>query len=451
MSAARMIRAIVIGPCLALAVMAAGRGGAWAQDQPPAASTPAPVTLAPEQWREDLRVLIETIATSHRNAFFATPRKVFDAAAADLNERIPHLTPHEIAVGFMQIAAMLHDGHTLAAGDSGRVGFRQYPLGFHWFSDGIYVIASPIDHASLRGMKVLAIGNMPIEEAIERVSTVFPHENQSQLRQGAVRYLVVAEVLHATGVLPGADRAAFVLRDAAGAESSIEFEARAAADLPKIDLIEVPDLPLPALGYRRFLGQRRPQFHWFEAVPDLRLLYVRYDRCADDAAAGRTVSAFAVELLEYIDGHATGIDRLVIDLRRNGGGNSALARPLIQGLRARESVNRRGRLFVLIGRGTFSSAQLNAHELRRDTEAILVGEPTGQKPNAYGEVKSFTLPHSRIRAQYSTKHFHTDDADPPSMMPDVAVEVSYADFAAGRDPVMEAVIAHQAEAANPEH
>lgn len=131
----------------------------------------------------------------------------------------------------------------------------------------------------------------------------------------------------------------------------------------------------------------------------------------------------------------------MIDLRRNGGGDSALLGPLIDGIRQRPAINRRGRLFVLIGRATYSSAQLNAHEFRKRTQAILVGEPTGQRPNAYGEVRTFRLPHSGMEVQYSTKYFRTDDADPPSMMPDIEVALSYEDYAAGRDAVMEVVLA----------
>ena len=44
---------------------------------------------------------------------------------------------------------------------------------------------------------------------------------------------------------------------------------------------------------------------------------------------------------------------------------------------------------LLIGRATFSSAQMNAQQFRDRTKAILVGEPTGQKPNHFGEIKNF--------------------------------------------------------------
>ena len=42
--------------------------------------------------------------------------------------------------------------------------------------------------------------------------------------------------------------------------------------------------------------------------------------------------------------------------------------------------------------------------------------------------------------QYSTQYFETDPSDPPSMMPDVILEVSSADYFAGRDPVLDAAM-----------
>jgi hypothetical protein len=80
---------------------------------------------------------------------------------------------------------------------------------------------------------------------------------------------------------------------------------------------------------------------------------------------------------------------------------------------------------------------LNALRLKKETKAILVGEPTGQRPNAYGEVRTMTLPHSKLLVLYSTKFFKTMNDDPPSLAPDVPIERSSWDYVSGRDPVLE--------------
>jgi Peptidase family S41 len=83
---------------------------------------------------------------------------------------------------------------------------------------------------------------------------------------------------------------------------------------------------------------------------------------------------------------------------------SARSISLISAIQATPSLNRADVFYVLIGRRTFSSAMMNALQLREQTNATLVGEPTGGTPNSYGEVLSFRLPFSNLVIGYSTKY-----------------------------------------------
>jgi hypothetical protein len=80
--------------------------------------------------------------------------------------------------------------------------------------------------------------------------------------------------------------------------------------------------------------------------------------------------------------------------------------------------------------------------MRRETEAILVGEPTGGKPNAPGDVLTFSLARSGLEVVYSTKLWRITEGDPPWIAPDITVQLSSTDFFSGRDPVLEAVLAY---------
>jgi C-terminal processing protease CtpA/Prc len=181
------------------------------------------------------------------------------------------------------------------------------------------------------------------------------------------------------------------------------------------------------------------QYYWYEYLPDSKTLYLHYRRCAD--MPSQPFNRFTAALLMFMDKNP--VERIVIDLRLNGGGNSTILDTFIKALSRRRDVNQTGRLFALIGRGTFSSACLNALRLKRETKAILVGEPTGQRPNSYGEVKSMTLPYSKLRVQYSTRYFKTVEGDPPALAPDIQVELSSSDYVSGRDPVLERALSYR--------
>lgn len=68
---------------------------------------------------------------------------------------------------------------------------------------------------------------------------------------------------------------------------------------------------------------------------------------------------------------------------------------------------------------------------------IFIGEETSGKPNHFGEVKSFQLPNSGIRVNYSTKYFKRTDENVSTIRPDIKLEPGFSDFVSGIDPAYE--------------
>src|SRR5687767_15070890 len=110
----------------------------------------------------------------------------------------------------------------------------------------------------------------------------------------------------------------------------------------------------------------------------------------------------------------------------------------------RSAINQKGRLFVVVGRATFSAAMVNAIDFRKQTNAILVGEPIGERPNSYSENDEMTLPNSRLVVSYSTRYYQFVDEDVPAVLPDERIDPSWADFRAGRDAVMDWILSRPA-------
>jgi len=66
-------------------------------------------------------------------------------------------------------------------------------------------------------------------------------------------------------------------------------------------------------------------------------------------------------------------------------------------------------------------------DFRNDRHAILVGEPTGNKPIIMGSSRTLSC-ELRLMVHYSTKLPVTPDADPPTVEPDILAPASLADF-----------------------
>ena len=85
----------------------------------------------------------------------------------------------------------------------------------------------------------------------------------------------------------------------------------------------------------------------------------------------------------------------------------------------------------------------NAIDFRKQTNAILVGEPIGERPNSYSENDEMTLPNSRIVVSYSTRYYQFLDEDVAAVMPDVRIDPSWPEWMAGRDSVLNWIVSQK--------
>ena len=59
----------------------------------------------------------------------------------------------------------------------------------------------------------------------------------------------------------------------------------------------------------------------------------------------------------------------------------------------------------------------------------MIGEPSGGKPNCYGEILRFNLPNSKFSVSYSTKYYKLiDDDNVDALYPDKMVEETIEDY-----------------------
>ncbi len=138
--------------------------------------------------------------------------------------------------------------------------------------------------------------------------------------------------------------------------------------------------------------------------------------------------------------------RLVLDLRDNHGGDYTLAREhLVYPIGRLRTVNRPGGLYVLIGRSTFSAAMVTATDFRRETEAVLVGEPTGARPVGYQELGIFDLPRSGLRVHCATRRYRFADSDVPAVFPDHHIEPDWKTERCGNDATLDWCLAPPTE------
>lgn len=391
---------------------------------------PFPARTKTGRMRQDLNYMVDNLARLHIDAFHSISKDAFLAAADKLDHDIDSLTDQQFAVRMKQLVVMIGDGHTTVI-DSVLFN-RTLPLLFGQFSDGVFVVAASTEYADLIGTELIAVNDTGIEYVTPKIATVVSRDSEYSLYGDLAPLIAFPDLLTGLGLTADPNTVNFSFRNRDGKTILRQVEAMATKDSNKW----VFNPKANATIHHRH-ADRPYSYEW---LPETRALYIAYNQCVNDKQ--RPFAQFAREVLNVIDDRKP--RAVAIDLRHNGGGNSSILKPLIQGLSERETINHSDRLFVLIGPNTFSSAMLNAWQLKVATHATLVGMPTGGKPNSYGELKSFVLPNSKWRVYYCTKYFNVDPEDRPAIMPDVKIEPTSADYFSGIDPVMDYVLSQAA-------
>jgi hypothetical protein len=372
------------------------------------------------RWHADLAFFSHELGSRHRNAFHSLPRFRFDSLVGALDHRLNSLNGDQVYVAMDRIANLIGDGHTFIAlpGDAPRFPFviRRFGADYR-----VIAVAGGLNDRML-GARLLEIQNQPVSFVMQRLRTLTPVDESLSLRQArAEGFLSIGLMLHGLGLIPTRESVTLTLADDAGQrfQSAAHAVAMAVADtLPWTQVFDSAPLYLQHPG----------ESFWFQYLPKTRTVYCNF-RGYD------SLPARATGLLALIERMSP--ERLIIDLRENGGGDYTLGlQYLIEPIAHLSRLNRRGHLFVAIGVNTFSAAMANAAQFRRRTAAILVGETIGERPNGFQEARDMRLPNSHLRVQYSTRYYRFVGRGPNILQPDQEIVPTWADYRAGRDPVL---------------
>jgi tetratricopeptide (TPR) repeat protein len=384
-------------------------------------------------WRYDLDYLLAEIQRLNATYSRQPLPKAVRQAADRLRERIPTLSDVQIALEMQRLLALLGCSHnSLLPVPGGRVSFSFLPLTFFIFPDGLYLIDGDGDAKRLVGARVIRFDETEAVEAIRAVSAVARRENDMEALWLAPLYLAMPQLLHALGLTKEPDKVRLTVRRGAGEEEVI---ISAGKPRPPRKLIpsQLPGAP-PAPLYL----EKAADAYWFKHLPDKQAVYVQLNQVVDKD--GEPLAAFARRLRQFLDEHK--IQMLVVDLRHNNGGNTYLYGELVRTIVHFDASDENRKLFVIIGRNTYSAAVNFVVDLERFTRAVFVGEPTGGKPNTHGDESPTILPYSGLRFLLSCVYWQLSSPRDSRLWipPSIPVPLSAQDYFANRDPALELVL-----------
>lgn len=390
-----------------------------------------------KKWRKDLKALVKGLRKRHPNPFHGIPEAEFMAAVAGLDARIPTLTDSQITREFIGLVALIsrngRDGHTEYVPSTMHI--HLLPLQFYTFSDGLFIIDAREPYSELIGRQVIAIGDHSIEDVAETLTPYIAKDNDATVRWHMPTLLIVPEFLESFGFITD-ERVQLRLQDQSGEQETFVISS---VTIPEyMAWREFPAIKLPQTHDELYLSDSYNPF-WFTLLEDSSLLYVRYNQIARKNDENVKLALLVKRIKQVLS--AGVVQRLVIDLRQNNGGDSNTYGPLLAAIRENATINQQGKLFAIINQGVFSAASNFVTDLERQTNVLFVGEQTGGSPNHYGDSVQVKLPNFGGTLFVSTVYHERSDASDPrlSVEPDIAVELSSSDYFAGRDAAMEAI------------
>jgi len=419
----------LVSAALAATLLLAGGCAA----DPPAPDSPSGTPAA--RAAADLDLLLDRLETIHPEPFHGIPREEWVSELGDLQERLPELTQEESVVEVMRLVALLsregRDGHQFALPQEGHEA-PMLPVRLYFFEDDgrdeLVVTDAMPPYDDLVGGTVTALGGVPVEELLAMTEPLVPRDGPVTVRSFQPQYVLRTEVLRGLGLMTGDTVPVTVEQDGSESEHDLapvpfdEHDAWAGW-LGVIRLPERADTRY-VRDYEEILTWERLGSALYVRLTEIR---VRPEPPLERAARDRA------------------LDRLVLDLRQNPGGDNTNNPAMVDLLSEFQQRHPGAPVVVITDRVTFSAASNLTTDLERLVDPVFVGEPMGGGLNFWDDVTWVHLDRLPVPMQVgvSTRYWQqAADPDDPRLTiePDLPVTVEAADYFAGRDPTLDAAL-----------
>jgi len=395
--------------------------------------------LDPLDLKKDLDYLVAELEARHANLYHSISEDDFKDSLVSLEKDLSNLNRMEFIVRLSRLTALIGDGHTGLFLPWGRgFNFRIIPVQFHHEKGSYFVISASSKHKALIGKEVVQIGGADIKNITKAILPMLPKDNKYAGPSFAGTYMRLFELMQHLGYAnPENEEIILTLSDGMGNVEDISVKPiNSDNDITWEYISQKEDLPL-------YLKKKDEQY-WFEYLPESKSVYLQFNSAdISEGDAEQRFKEFTDSLVSYID--RNNVDRLIIDLRWNSGGSFVRTRYLLWAAIRSEKINQPGKLFTIIGPGTFSAATALATELDMHTQTIFVGEPTGGKPNSFGDMGRFMLPNNDFQVWYSRWEMHQSlrDDHRPAIYPELKAPLTHADYVNNTDPALEVILNYE--------
>ena len=359
--------------------------------------------------------------------------------------------------------ALADNGHSNISDQPLQRQFNSIGAKLYWFADGLYVVRASEAHSNLVGSRVTAIEGRPVNKV---VSTLRQYRGgpDSWRRLAMPMMIETPAIMHAADLAGSPDSITFTVENAGGELRDVTLPGQVpegAADLPFRRgwmTLKPKLLPDEDDGWVRSLDSAAEDIDMYLTDTHAPL----YKTLSGNGHYIRTMTGFGTDnqsVAEFLEEALAGVadaslDYLVVDNRWNAGGDYLQSIAFAKNAPAK--VKDGGKLYIIVGPQTFSAAVVSTAMIKYygGQKAIIVGSPMGDREQFWAERgMGFELPNSGFPINYATgyhdwekgckgeKYCYTlnleHEVPAGSLRPSHIIDPTYAEYASGRDKVMD--------------
>lgn len=375
----------------------------------------------------DLTFMGKQLEGRQLGLFDCISKDEFYARQQEIADKLNDLSEVEFYFELRTLIASIGVAHTtINLNASLKYPFKILPYTMQLYNDGWILTGTSDEFKAYLGYEVIALNGIDMMSVKEKAKALISYENDAWLNQQIPALLMIADALVFMGILDNNEALTLTLKYEDKLEEITIPSVSGPLYQSDISRVELPDIQT----------LRQPMIYTSFPLNE-QTFYIQYNQCSE--MPGYSMRQFAADVEKELNKQH--YEKLILDLRYNTGGNSAVLEPMLMMIDAYQQTKEL-KLITLISDQTFSSGVMNAIQLKYGLNAELIGTPTGGNVNGYGELQQFYLNHFPYTVSYCVKYFEMISGyEKDSLYPDKYVEVNYKDIMQGIDPCIEIALA----------
>lgn len=303
-----------------------------------------------------LREMLKLLEEEHPDIYFYKDKEEVLKDLYEFSKDESKISKEECDYFAIKLIASLKDSHTALMPQE-----KCLPFEFRIISNKLFIVDCNEDYTDYKGKEIINVNGVPISNILNDIYPLVPFNTVENWKYSeATNLLQNMVILKMLPSLTKADNFTFKFSD----NKSVQFNV---------------NKPIPFKNINSFSLE--------DSIMNIKLKTLNVSK--------EKMDNYLTEIINLSS--SNNVNKFVIDLRSNVGGNSSLIAPFINFVKNKNTV-------VLVDDKTFSSSIQSVTKLK-DNGSKVVGTNMGSTLNHFGECKYKKMDKTGLTLQYSTRYF----------------------------------------------